>query len=370
MSVDRLVVGAGVFGLHATERLLTRGMTVALVDLEPRPLMRASLVNQARLHNGYHYPRSLYTALGSARSMQRFIDDFPAAVNNGFTKIYAIAAAGSSTDAEQFERFCARVGVPARRVDVRDHFDPAVVTAAYQTQEYSLDAPELRRTLLERIARHADRLVRLMPDQPVAAKAFGGGWRIRLASGADVRAGGVINATYAGTNGVLRVFGQPPLRLKYELCEVALVKAPALVGVGLTLMDGPFFSVMPFGHSGLHTLTSVEHTPRRTGEEGDLPRFACQPARVGCEPLALANCGTCPVRPPTGFPLMRALARRFVPDFEAEHVDSLFAVKTVLATSEVDDTRPTLVIRHDAPAPLLTVFSGKINTVYDVEEAL
>lgn len=45
--------------------------------------------------------------------------------------------------------------------------------------------------------------------------------------------------------------------------------------VGLTVMDGPFFSLMPFGLTGLHSLSAVHFTPHKTSFE-KLPHFDCQ----------------------------------------------------------------------------------------------
>ncbi|MEI3211123.1 MAG: hypothetical protein V8S42_01555, partial [Lachnospiraceae bacterium] len=57
-------------------------------------------------------------------------------------------------------------------------------------------------------------------------------------------------------------------------------------------MDGPFFSIMPFGNR-LHSLTSVTFTPHVTSYE-ELPTFQCQreseDGRPECRPEALAHC--------------------------------------------------------------------------------
>jgi glycine/D-amino acid oxidase-like deaminating enzyme len=362
---DRVVLGAGVFGLHAAALLLARGLRVAIVDVEPRPLVRASLVNQARVHNGYHYPRSAYTALRSARYYDRFVADFPGAINRRFRAVYAVAAQGSYVDAEHFEKFCATVGVPAQPIDP-DLFVPGSVEAAYQTEEYGFDAPALRAALLHRVEPFAPGW--FLGDSVARGERDGDRWRIRLRSGAGLVADGVVNATYASTNAVLATFGLDPVPLKYELCEVALVEAPTLVDTAVTVMDGPFFSLMPFGHSGLQSLTAVDYTPRLTSTDV-LPAFGCQDRVGGCAPAALANCGTCPERPPTSFAYMRALAARFLTDASSVRlVESLNGVKVVLQTAEVDDSRPTL-IRVEASGPsFVTLFSGKINTIYDLDE--
>lgn len=367
---DRLVVGAGTFGLHAAALLLRRGHRVAVLDIDTGPLLRASLVNQARLHNGYHYPRSAYTALRSAGYYDQFVRDFPDTVNARFSKVYAIAAHGSYTDAAHFEGFCDHVGIPAQPVDPSAWFRPGAVEAAYLTDEYSFDAPALRSALLARVAA-AGACDWFYGDSVTEAHRDGDAWGVRLASGARLSVAGVVNATYAGTNALLQTFGLDPLQLKYELCEVSLVDAPAHRDVGITVMDGPFFSLMPFGHSGMHTLTAVEYTPRRVGGPGSLPTFGCQADNPCCTPAALDNCASCPVRPVSAYPQMLALAARFLSDTaRVRQVEAVHSVKTVLRTSEVDDGRPTLVREHLAQPLFVSLFSGKINTIYDLEQVL
>ena len=49
---------------------------------------------------------------------------------------------------------------------------------------------------------------------------------------------------------------------------------------------------------------------------------------------------------------------------------SLFSMKPILKASEIDDSRPTVVrVMNDEPK-LVSVLSGKINTVYDLDEVL
>ena len=59
---DRIVIGGGLFGSFAAMALAKRGFRVCLVEQGSELLGRASHINQARLHTGLHYPRSLDTA--------------------------------------------------------------------------------------------------------------------------------------------------------------------------------------------------------------------------------------------------------------------------------------------------------------------
>ena len=89
--------------------------------------------------------------------------------------------------------------------------------------------------------------------------------------------------------------------LKHELTELVLVEVPAeLHDYGITVVDGPFFSCMPFPARGLHTLSHVRYTPHAHWYEhgpGD---------RAAGEVLADAA-------KQTAFPHMRRDAARYVP---------------------------------------------------------
>ena len=62
--LDAVVIGGGFYGCAIAIYLVKqRGLKqVHLVEREPGILTRASYNNQARVHNGYHYPRSFTTA--------------------------------------------------------------------------------------------------------------------------------------------------------------------------------------------------------------------------------------------------------------------------------------------------------------------
>ena len=89
--VDAVVIGGGFFGC-CLARYLRAGMDRVLLVEAGRELMgRASRVNQARVHAGFHYPRSFRTAVRSHQLMRRFEADFGGAVVDGFEMAYAIA---------------------------------------------------------------------------------------------------------------------------------------------------------------------------------------------------------------------------------------------------------------------------------------
>ena len=189
-------------------------------------------------------------------------------------------------------------------------------------------------------------------------------------------AGFVLNATYASCNQVLRLLkndqadSKKSFGIKYELCEIILCRgSDSLRDYGFTVMDGPFFSVMPFGQTGLHSLTSVTFTPHKTSYNA-FPVFSCQEG-CSCTPEQLNNCNDCPNRPESAWVYMKHLADKYLlPEYGYTYEKSLFSMKPILKSSEVDDSRPTVIHVSSKKPTFISVLSGKINTVYDLDEYL
>ena len=181
---------------------------------------------------------------------------------------------------------------------------------------------------------------------------------------------------------ILEMLGYEKFRIKYELCEIILCNVnDTLRAYGFTVMDGPFFSIMPFGKTGLHSLTSVTFTPHATSYD-PTPTFACQHSSGTdddryeiyndfCSPRHLGNCNDCKAKPESAFPYMANLARKYLrEEYAFEYKESLFSMKPILMSSEIDDSRPTVVRTYSVNPTCVGVLSGKINTVYDLDDVL
>jgi FAD dependent oxidoreductase. len=368
--VDYAVIGAGIYGLFAANLLREKGYSVAIIEMDPEPLTRASYVNQARVHNGYHYPRSVTTAAKSSHYYERFNRDFQFAVHRKFSKIYAISAYDSLTNADQFIKFCRYVNIPAEEINPGKFFRKGTVEAAFLTDEYTYDAEKIRNWYMDKLS--GQKKIQLYLNSRVTQGYIEGDrFLIHLSNGQRILSPNVLNATYAGINQIHELFGLEPFKTKYELCEVILTKTgDELSDVGITVMDGPFFSIMPFGLTGYHSLTAVSYTPHEAST-GHLPEFTCQSGRGDCNKQILQNCNTCHVRPRSAWPNMSQLAKKYLNDnLKFEYKKSLFTVKTILNSAELDDSRPTVIRTFSDQPKFISVFSGKFNTIYDLEEVL
>src|SRR5690606_13175890 len=118
---------------------------VTLVEREPALLQGASRVNQARVHMGYHYPRSFLTAMRSRQNYHRFLAEYRDCIEESFISYYAIARRFSKVTARQFAEFCRRIGAPISRAPqaIRDRFDSDRVEEVFRVEEAAFDAVRL-----------------------------------------------------------------------------------------------------------------------------------------------------------------------------------------------------------------------------------
>jgi glycine/D-amino acid oxidase-like deaminating enzyme len=366
---DFVVLGGGFFGccLALQLRELRPGCSIVLLERERQVMTRASYRNQARIHQGYHYPRSLLTAYRSRVNFARFVEDFSACVHSSFDHYYGIATIQSRINAAQFRTFCERIGAPLSRAPdaVRDLLDTALVEDVYAVEEPAFDAAILRDLLRSRLDAsgvalrlgwEADRVERATGHEDgilVHATELSSQRRQRL-HGAHVFA-----CTYSNLNTLLAASGIDDIALKQELTEIALIEMPPeLRGLGFTVMCGPFFSVMPFPDRGCHSLYHVRYARHASWFDGDV-------AASSQEILDEAP-------PRSNFPKMIKDASRYLPALaHARFLESSWEIRSLLPSSEIDDSRPILFRQDVGGIPnLVCVLGGKIDNVYDLQDEL
>lgn len=342
-----------------------------MLERDDHAFMRATYINQARVHMGYHYPRSYSTAIKSAGYFKRFCEDYSFCIMSEFDQVYATSAAYSWTNADEFRRFCNNANIRCDDVSPQKYFNNGVCDGAFLTTEYTYDAQILKEYFLNEL-KPFENVTICYGEKCIGVSKQSNLWSIKTSKGENHETPFILNATYAGVNDVHGLFEFEPFKIKYELCEIILCKIDdTLKDVGITVMDGPFFSIMPFGKTGYHSLTSVTFTPHKTSYN-KTAQFACQAKSGGkCTAGNLYNCNECEAKPQSAWPYMSQLAHKYLkPEYGFEYSHSLFSMKPILKNSEIDDSRPTVIREMCHEPKFVSVLSGKINTVYDLDEFL
>jgi glycine/D-amino acid oxidase-like deaminating enzyme len=359
---DAIVIGGGFYGAVIAIYLakVRNFKRIALLEQEADILTRASFNNQARVHNGYHYPRSFTTAYRSRINLPKFIHDWPQAVIKDFTKVYAIARRNSKITARQFFRFCKEIGakIESAEPSLRRIFEPRLIEDVFLVEEYVFDSSKLSHLIKGELKNcgvevflnaKAKGICKKINDSLVVAMEINGRPEESITSHY------AFNCTYSGLNQFARDLSAIK-GLKHEIAELALVKVPPqLNGLGVTIMDGPFFSIMPFPPRNLHSLSHVRYTPHLSWEEGQQGPEYKIPTDIN---HSRAN-------------LMIRDAARFIPEIlKVKHIDSLFEIKTLLMRNEINDGRPILFEKHKELDCCYSVLGGKIDNIYDILEKL
>lgn len=139
-------------------------------------------------------------------------------------------------------------------------FNPDLVEAVFVCTESAFGYSILRTDLIARI--DALKMYLRLNTEVTALSEDETGVTVGLSSGQELRAGTVFSVTYGHVNQILRKASLPEARIKHELTEIVLAEPPPeLAGQAVTLMDGPFFSVMPYPAEQLYSLTHVRYMP-------------------------------------------------------------------------------------------------------------
>ncbi len=373
MSYDHIIIGGGIFGTYSAIYLAKKGLKICLIEKETDLFQKASVVNQARLHGGYHYPRSVATAMMSDENKARFTAEHSDFIRSDFDKYYAIDRFGSFTDAAQFERFCNFINIRCERVEDHHLFNYERLEALYLTTEYTFD-PILIADHYKQQIKSYNNIDIYTNTKITSVQKSDNQWFINIIINnifeKKVNTTSVISATYSATNAVNRLFGVKELELMHEISEMVFVTSPLFKDTGITIMDGPFGSLMPYGKSGLLSLSSVAYTHHKVSYD-NLPTFDCQLQNTACQPNFTSNCNACIAKPTSAKHKMIAQFQQYLAQkVQLDYFSSFFTIKTKLKANHIDDGRPTEISILSTEPHFYCLFAGKINSIYEIEKLL
>ncbi len=239
-----LIIGAGIFGTTIAIELKKRNIECILVEKNEDIFTGASGNNTGRVHLGYHYPRDMETALQSFQNAKKFSERFKEAILEKVPNNYFIVKDEKNhTRSSEFEDFCKIVGLPLRRLTLGEVENTGVklnkVEVGFQTWEELCDLSILSALIKNEIKEY---MIPVFFGHNI--KSILQVDRLYEASSekATFIAEKVVVCTYMQSVGEWK-FSE----FNYEktLVPIINVKLPKM---GNTLLDGPFCSVLPFGH--------------------------------------------------------------------------------------------------------------------------
>lgn len=342
------VIGCGIFGAMSALRLAERGATVQVFERGQTILLGASYNNQNRLHLGFHYPRDDETARQCQRGFQRFRNEFGASLLQGFPNAYFIANNDSMTTPMDYLAFCKRVGLRYDILDL-DAFSPIVreVALGITTDEVVYDCSVLRTLIHRRLD-----AIGVKPDFGAYVSRIsrqGARYMLEVSGKLHGPFDALVNCTYANINLLNAQLGYAAPIYQYEYTMVPIIEWNQHP-VGITVMDGRFMTVLPFGQTGRFLLYHVEHTVVATEIDTQMPMGWLDPL----------NSPSCRVNKQALFNTIKRSCTKFVPTLQDAQISGyLQGPRMVLANQDSTDARPSIINRHEPG--YWSVFSGKID---------
>ena len=331
------VVGAGIYGITSALKLSDKGYTVDLYESKSDILSATSAINQYRVHRGYHYPRSKETIISCRDNEKEFRTYYAGAIIDNVDHYYSIASNDTLTTPKEYLHMLDQCNLEWMIVDSMPGCDLTV-----RVKE-SLFCPETLKTICE------DRLfacnVNVYLDSRVKNTEELTGYKYSVV------------ATYSSLNS----FDKKDRDYQFELCEKPVFKLPDnYINKSVVVMDGPFMCFDPYSTTKFHVGGNVVHAihNRNVGSKPEVPPTYKE----------LLNKGIIKNPKYTNVPRFIESAKKFFPDIEeAEHVGSMFTVRTVLPNKDATDERPT-VVRFDGN--IIYLFSGKVGNCIEAAKEI
>jgi hypothetical protein len=321
------VAGAGIYGATIAIRLAEQGHSVRLFD--PLGILRATtVINQFRIHSGYHYPRSPETISETLEARAEFTEAFAPAIVRNSRHYYAIPKEGSQTPPNLFEKVMAQHNLVCRPCRP-EWMDFGFIDRCYEVDEQIYDPDALRDAVTSRI--EALKI-------PFEQSAFAPDMRPDY----DF----VIWATYGlgPSRGLFKI-------AKYQVAEKILIELPpSLRHLSLVVVDGPFTAFDPYGSSERSQFGSAKNTNHWTSTDPNEPIPEPYAHMLNGPEFAPINFSR--------FDVMRRDSTLAVPaSKDAVYLGSRFTIRVVENNPASD--RRTLYVQETAPSEL-HIFSGKV----------
>jgi hypothetical protein len=347
--VDVAIIGCGIFGAEIAIKLKSLGLSVMLFEAKSDILSGASANNQNRLHLGFHYPRDMETAEQSIRGFTNFKNKYHACIQDDFLNAYFISNEQSLTTFSNYLKFCDSLGVHYESVS-SDNFPLRVLQASsgILCNEVVYDCEILKRLIWERL--RYDSIQVELNQRVIKIKKIKGRYTLEFENNPMIFADFVINASYSDINRLTAQLGFEVSDKLFEYTAVPIIEIDNIQRIGVTVMDGPFMTLLPYGKSNQFLLYSVEHSVIAKNIADQIDENWLSPNSA---PFSRID-------KQLFFEKMISFCSKYIPVLATAKLKGfLESPRMVIAHSDHSDKRPSMVTDYEHS--YFTVMSGKID---------
>jgi len=328
------VVGAGIFGCSIAIELAKNNYNIILIEKNNDILSGATKLNHNRIHFGYHYPRSIDTAKQSILGLSSFAMEYNDCIISDFENYYCIAKKNSNVSSLQYENFCTSAGIDFQKTDINDDIiNKDLISTIYKVNEPVYDIDILKAIIKNKLEKYS---VEVKLNSPIESFNFNDNDQI-------------INCTYSNLNRVNNHLGAELIPGKYQDVLIPVISLER-TKIGLTVMDGPFCSLMPRGDNKNEFL--VYHVLDSVLEESLSDFNATKKDVVKEASIILEN------------------SKKYYPFLKDAKIIDYWRVKRFIPDSKETDSRVSQILVSKSNPNVISIFSGKVTTAVTIAKTV
>ena len=328
------VVGAGIFGCSIAIELAKNNYSVTIIEKNSDILNRATKFNHNRIHFGYHYPRSIDTAKQSLLGLSSFAMEYNDCIISGFENYYCIAKKNSNISSLQYENFCSSVGIDFQKTSINDDLlNNDLISTVYKVNEPIYDLDILKNIIKNKLEKYS---IELKLNSPIESFSFNNNDQI-------------INCTYSNLNRVNTHLGAELIPGKYQDVLIPVISLDR-AKIGLTVMDGPYCSLMPRGDNKNEFL--VYHVVDSVLEES-LIDFDLIEKDISKESSFILKS-----------------SKKYYPFLKDAKIIDCWRVKRFIPDNKETDSRVSQILVSKSNPKVISVFSGKVTTAVTIAKTV
>ncbi len=344
--INIAIIGAGIFGITTALKLHENNFSIDMFESSSDILQGASYNNQNRLHLGFHYPRDSETVKQCAQGYQDFYNQFNCCIKGNFRNAYFISSENSLTSPESYLEFCTKNKLEFKKIDL-NNFKPKIehCDLGILTNELVYDASELRIFLKNELIKKNIR-IQLNSEIKNIKKNLNGFTLTHRNEKKQYDC--IINTTYSNINQFDKLLGLDEVDYQFEYTMVPIIEWIDN-SIGITIMDGPFMTILPFGKSKNFLLYHVVHSVIDSTISKKIPEGWSN----------LLSSPSSSISKKSLFDKIITSTEHFVSTIKhAKLLGYLEGPRIVLPRLDDTDTRPSII---SEPIPgFISVFSGKV----------
>ena len=380
-TVDTLIIGAGIYGLHIGELLNKNNITHKIVaknyylDFEDdfysktnSRIPMASLANGARINSGYmNYNQKIDTIKNDLNNYTKFIDEFnnELIVPKDYNNLYTLDE--NNNKVKDWAKAIKNIG---KKYNAEETHNDALnsVKEIYNINEAAIDPFRMmeRKTynyLKESANTNCNGIIL---DEISRAVRSDGYWYIKLKEKSQlIKAKYIFNCTYSGIKEVEKIFNiDTNINLLYDICELVLFTSGIMDGENLNnnaftiLNKDKFKSITPFCYSKIITSDNIsnwvfaDETYNKYAESYDYntirEEFTCGSLRTN------------------KVDMLKSISQYVGLLDKEKYKKSIFTIRT----KDIDNKDTNLIIKNDETNTFYSILGNKLSSIYELNEII